>query len=167
MRKARVIAAFVLGISMLAASTSQAAQRRINPGQQKSWGMAGVSLEQYWIDSAECGHRAAEMNLEGTPPADALLVASRRIDNFYNYEDIAMALRLAAPEYQWRRAAEIMKEKLEGCLMERGYVKFALTDGQYKKLRKLEVGTIERRQYLHSLASDPEILMEQAVVEES
>ena len=163
MRKASVIAALVLGISLVAPGPSQAATRRINAGQQNSWGKAGVSLEQYWIDSAECAHMAAETDLEGTPPADALVVASRRMDNFYNYDDVANALRLAALEYQWRRAAEIMEAELEGCLMERGYVKFRLTDEQNRKLKKLRVGTLERRQYLHSLASDPDVLAAQAI----
>jgi len=163
MRKVRVFTALVLGISLLAPSSSQAASRRINAGHQKSWGMAGVSLEQYWTDSAECAHMAAETDLTGTAPADALVVASRRLDNAFNYDDVAMALRLAAPEYQWKRAAEIMEGVLERCLMERGYVKFELTDAQYRQLRKLEVGSLERRQYLHSLASDQTILETQAV----
>ena len=56
-----------------------------------------------------------------------------------------------------------MEGVLERCLMERGYVKFELTDAQYRQLRKLEVGSLERRQYLHSLASDQTILETQAV----
>ena len=167
MRKVRVITALVLATSLLAPISSQAASRRINPGHHKSWGMAGVSLEQYWTDSAECAHLAAETDLSGTAPADALVVASRRIDNAYNYEDVAMALRLAAPEHQWKRAAEIMEGVLEGCLMERGYVKFELTDEQYRHVRKFAAGTLERRQYLHSLASDPAILEAQAVRQEA
>jgi hypothetical protein len=163
MRNARIITALVVGISFLAASSSEAASRRINAGHQKSWGMAGVSLEQYWTDSAECAHMAAETDLTGTAPADALVVASRRIDNAFNYDDVAMALRLAAPEHQWKRAAEIMEAVLEGCLTERGYVKFELTDGQYRQLRMFDVGTLERRQYLHSLASDAAILEAQGV----
>ncbi len=167
MRKARVLTALVLGLSALALAPSPASANRVDAGYKKSWGMAGVSLEQYWIDSAECAHMAAETDLEGTPPANALVTASRMIENrgSYYYGDILLALRIAAPEIQWKRAATIMEDNLEACLMGRGYVKFELTDVQYKKLKKLDVGTLERRRYLHSLASDPEILMAQAVEE--
>ena len=94
-----------------------------------------------------------------------LVLASRRIENHWNYEDIMMALRLAAPEHQWDRAAAIMQAELEDCLTGRGYVKFKLTDGQYKRLRKLDQGSVDRRRYLHSLASDPDVLAAQAIAE--
>jgi hypothetical protein len=69
------------------------------------------------------------------------------------------------PEVQWNRAATIMRNELEGCLAARGYVKFELTDGQYRQLKGLEPGSDERRAYLYSLASDPDVLAAQAVTE--
>lgn len=165
MRKARAIAALVLGCSMPGLAGSATAAERVTPGHQKSWGKVGVSLEQYWIDSAECAHLAAATDLEGTDPARALVIASRMIDNQNGFGDIQGALRIAAPEIQWQRAASIMQANLDACLIERGYVKFELTDGQYRTLKMYEIGTVERRQYLHSLASDPEILAAQAIAE--
>ena len=164
MRRIRAIAVLVLGISLLAPG-SPALADRIDAGHKKSWGKVGVTLEEYWIDSAQCAHIAADTDLEGTPPADALVLASRRIDNWSGYGDIAAALRMASPEIQWNRAATLMRRELEGCLTERGYMKFELTDRQYRKLRKLDAGSLERRTYLHSLASDPDILTAQALAE--
>ena len=157
MRRSRAISSLVFGISLVALANSPALANRIDAGHKKSWGKAGISLEQYWIDSAECAHFAAETDLEGTDPARALVIASRMIDNQNGFGDIQGALRIAAPEIQWQRAASIMQGNLDACLTERGYVKFQLTDGQYKRLRKLEAGSLERREYLHSLASDPDV----------
>ena len=164
MHKARAIAAFVLGFSMIGPGTPALAGDRVNPGHQKSWGKADVSLEQYWIDSAECAHLAAETDLEGSDPARALVIASRMIDT-NGTTGIQGALRIAAPEIQWQRAATILQRNLDACLIERGYVKFELTDGQYRTLKMYEVGTFERRAYLHSLASDPDVLEAQAIAE--
>jgi hypothetical protein len=51
---------------------------------------------------------------------------------------------------QWNRAATILRNELEDCLMERGYVKFELTDEQYGMLKGLEPGSDARREYLHA-----------------
>ena len=109
---------------------------------------------------------------EGLPQGKALdLAQSGPVDSFNaklsgtnNYADIAMSVRIN-PEVQWNRAATIMRQALEGCLAERGYVKFELTDEQYDMLRELQVGSLERRMYLHRLASDPEILAAQGLSE--
>ena len=56
-----------------------------------------------------------------------------------------------------------MERELEGCLMDRGYVKFKLTKGQARQLSKLPTGSLERRKYLHLLASDADVLAGQAL----
>jgi hypothetical protein len=140
-----------------------ASARRVSPGNEISWGKAGVSLEDYWVDASLCGHQAAAVDLTGTEPAKALVIASRQIDNWSDFESVQQALRLAAPEVQWDRAAAIMRTELERCLTERGYMKFRLTKGQARHLKKLKVGSLERRKYLYSLASDPAILQSQAL----
>jgi hypothetical protein len=143
---------------------SPATAGRVGAGHQKSWGKEGVSLEQYWADSTECAQAAADIDLEGTPPAKALVFWTRLGNGNMppnNYADISMSVRIN-PEVQWNRAAAIMRNALEGCLAERGYVKFELTDEQYATLKDLERGSDERRAYLHSLASDPDVLAIQA-----
>ncbi len=162
MRAPGAFAAFVIGVSLLWAPASA---ERIDPGHKKSWGKGGVSLEQYWADSRECAQRAAATDLEGTDPARALVIASRMIDTQNGFNDIQGALRIAAPEIQWQRAASIMQDNLDACLVERGYVKFRLTDEQYRTLKMYEAGTPDRRQYLHSLASNPDVLAAQAIAE--
>lgn len=154
-----------IAVLAIALAASPASAKRITAGYQTSWGKAGVSLEQYWIDSSLCGHEAAAIDLTGTDPARALVYASRLIDNYSDYEDIARAERIAAPEIQWNRAATLMRRSLEACLVKRGYVKFKLTSGQAHHLKKLKDGTLERREYLHSLASDPDVLARQALAD--
>jgi hypothetical protein len=84
------------------------------------------------------------------------------MDNWSDFDSIQQALRLARPEVQWDRAARILQTELEKCLSERGYVKFQLTKDQAHRLKKLKAGTLERRKYLYSLASDPAVLEAQA-----
>jgi hypothetical protein len=166
MRKTRAFAALVIGIATLSSSTSAVAGR-VGPGHHKSWGKDAVSFEQYWSDSTECAQLAADIDLEGTDPAQALVFWTRLGNGDMppnNYADIWMSARIN-PEVQWNRAATIMRKQLEGCLIDRGYVKFELTDEQYRRLEALEPGSSERRAYLHSLASDPDILAAQALME--
>ena len=153
----------LIAVAAFCLAASASAANRIAPGAKLSWGKLGVSLEDYWIDASQCGHEAAAIDLKDTSPAKALVYASRIIDNADSPEGVIVAERLAAPEIQWNRAATIMRQALEKCLTGRGYVKFRLTDGQFRHLRKLAVGSIERRKFLHSVASDPNVLAKQAV----
>jgi hypothetical protein len=163
MRRTLAIVALLTGALSAVLATSPASARRVSPGNEISWGKAGVSLEEYWIDSGQCGHQAAAVDLTGTAPAEALVIASRRMDNWSDFDSIQSALRLAAPEVQWDRAATILQHELESCLTERGYVKFQLTKGQASQLKKLATGSLERRKYLYSLASDAAVLKAQAL----
>ena len=166
MSRRRAVAVLVIATSLLSLG-SPAAAGRVSAGHNKSWGKQGVSLEQYWIDSAECAQAAADIDLEGTNPARALVFWTRMGNGNMapnNYADIYMSARIN-PEVQWNRAATIMRKELEGCLAGRGYVKFELTDEQDQQLDQLEAGSLERRSYLHSLASDPQVLATQALME--
>lgn len=51
---------------------------------------------------------------------------------------------------------------LDGCLTERGYQRFKLTDTQMDQLHQLAQGSAERERFLYSLGSDPEVLAAQA-----
>ena len=166
MSRRRAIAALVVATSLLSLG-SPATAGRVSAGHQKSWGKEGVSLEQYWTDSTECAEAAAAIDLEGTKPARALVFWTRLGNGNMapnNYADIWMSTRIN-PEIQWNRAATILRNELEGCLAGRGYVKFELTDEQDRQLDRLTAGSLERRTYLHSLASDPEILAAQALTD--
>jgi hypothetical protein len=157
--------ALVSAAVALIVGAAPASARLVGPGHQTSWGKEGVSLEDYWIDSGQCSLRAYGVDLTGTAPARALIIASRMAENPATLEDAQRAMQFANPELQWDRAAKIMETELEMCLVERGYVKFRLTDRQADELEHLEKGSLERRRYLHSLASDPAVLAAQRVAE--
>jgi len=156
----RTVATFALLSLALAAPASA---RMIGAGYKTSWGKAGVSLEDYWIDSSQCGFQAYNLDLTGTGPARVLIIASRMAENPISVEDAARARQFANEEVQWDRAASIMQSELDSCLIRRGYVKFKLTDSQADELAGLEKGSLERRRFLHSLASDPAVLAAQGV----
>ena len=150
-------------IVALALSASAAHAGRIAPGHKLSWGKAGVSLEDYWIDAAQCGHQAAAVDLKDTTPAKALVYGSRLLDDASSPGEIISIQELVAPGVQWNRAATIMQRSLDQCLAGRGYTRFRLTDSQFHHLQKLASGSLERRKFLHELASDAKILTKQAV----
>jgi hypothetical protein len=161
MRRSFAFGFTLAGLAALSLGGGIASARAIQAGPGVSWGKAGVSLEQYWTDSALCGHQAAAIDLSGTAPADALVLASRRMDTWSDFDSIQQTLRMADPQRQWDRAAAIMQRELERCLSDRGYTKFKLTKDQSRRLARLKAGSLERRKYLYSLASDPRVLQEQ------
>ena len=64
---------------------------------------------------------------------------------------------------QQHRSQELAKARartdaMHACLVNRGYTEFRLTPEQRAALAKLPEGSQERREYLHKLASDPEVL---------
>lgn len=54
-------------------------------------------------------------------------------------------------------------DALRSCLLGRGYTEFELTDAERAKVDSLPSGSDERRQYLYTLGTDPEILKTRAV----
>jgi hypothetical protein len=60
------------------------------------------------------------------------------------------------------KAGDILEGALEHCLKDRGYRKFKLTSGQRHRLSKLPLGSDARHAYLHSLASNAQVLETQA-----
>ena len=170
----------LLGVSaaMLAAAPATAA-----PAPVDSWGRAGVAYETYRNDSLECGLLGHYADVSQTAQAQDFVRATRQMEGVDNtnytgpgasaaqvtdgvvvtarqYEQIRRSIR---PE---RRIAELkqgMVEVVEGCLKERGYVQFRLTDAQRETLSKLERGSEERREYLYRLASNADVLDAQAL----
>jgi hypothetical protein len=60
-------------------------------------------------------------------------------------------------------AQRARNDALRFCLASRGYIEFALTGDQRAKLSRLPQGSEERRQYLFSLGTDPDVLNRQRV----
>lgn len=129
-----------------------------------SWGKPGVSFDAYRADATACLRVAAATDLAGTEPAEALVLASRRVETALNSDpwSVAQAVDAARPDLSIREARDIIQARLNHCLEEHGYHRFRLTDGQRRRLNHFNLRQPERQVYLHSLASDPEILASQA-----
>jgi hypothetical protein len=132
-----------------------------------SWGKPGVSFETYRADATACLRAAASTDLTGTEPAEALVLASRRVETALNSDpwSVAQAIDAARPDLSIRQARDIIQARLDHCLVEHGYRRFALTDAQRRQLGHFSLRQPERQVYLHSLASDPQVLASQAVGE--
>jgi hypothetical protein len=173
----------------LAATMTLAGAAAAANAPQTSWGKAGVSFDDYRSDATFCLREAAAMDLTGTEPANALVLASRRMatgqTNDYTpsiggasstspatitggFDPLIEAAnrmqqeRIAArPDLRIRQAHDIMQRRLDHCLAGRGYRRFRLTEDQRRRLRHFPERAAERQTYLHSLASDPQILAAQ------
>jgi len=148
-----------------------------------SWGRAGVAYETYRNDSLECGLVGYYADVSQTEEAQAFVTATRRLEESDNsnyaspgatpaqsldmmvvqarqYEQIRRSIR---PEQKMRALKSGMEAVVEDCLRERGYIQFRLTDEQSDMLAHLDRGSEERREYLYHLASNPDVLTEQAL----
>jgi len=145
-----------------------------------SWGKPGISYDEYRADATICLREAAGTDLTGTEPANALVLASRQIetalttdftpmvgggfDPVINTVNAMQRARIGArPDLRLRQARDILQARLDHCLEEHGYRRFQLTDAQRRQLDHFDRRRPERQVYLHSLASDPQILTSQAV----
>jgi hypothetical protein len=172
----------------LAATAALAGAAAAANAPQTSWGKANVSFDDYRSDATACLRVAAATDLTGSEPANALVLASRRMaagqTNDYTpsvgaasatsnvatggFDPIIEAAnrlqreRMAArPDLRLRQAHDIMQRRLDHCLAGRGYRRFRLTDDQRRRLRSFPETAPARQSYLHSLASDPRILAAQ------
>lgn len=130
-----------------------------------SWGKPGVSFEAYRADATDCLRAAVATDLTGTEPAEALVLASRRVETALNADpwSVAQAVDAARPDLSIRQAREIIQARLDHCLEEHGYRRFQLTDAQRRQLSHFSLRQPERQVFLHSLASDPQVMASQAV----
>ena len=162
---------------LLAAGLATAASAR-RPA--TSWGKPGISYDEYRADATLCLREAAGTDLTGTEPANALALASRRIETLLTGDFAPMegggfdrilttvnavqqAKMGARPDYRIRQAHDILQERLDHCLEQHGYRRFQLTDAQRRQRDHFNRRQAERQLYLYSLASDPQVVAGQAV----
>ena len=146
-----------------------------------SWGRGGVAYETYRNDSLECGLVGYYADVSQTEQAQAFVGATRQLESVDNSNYVSPSASAAAGSGMWleqarqyeqirrgirpeRRMKELkqgMTAVVEGCLRERGYVQFRLTDEQSEMLSHLDKGSEERREFLYRLASNPDILAAQ------
>ena len=155
------------GLIALAAAVGLSAAAAAATRPALSWGKAGVSYEEYRADATACLRAAVATDLTGTEPAEALVLASRRIETAMNTDpwSVAEVTDMARPDLSIRQARDIIQGRLNHCLVEHGYHRFRLTDEQRRQLNRFSLRQPERQVYLHSLASDPQILASQSVDE--
>ena len=118
---------------------------------------------------AQIGEGGVNLSQVSGGPGGVSDVSKAEVDSF------AAAARYAASSERIRSGARsekhigdlkvAMLRIVERCLVDRGYSRFALTAEQRKALRKLRKGSDQRHAYLHSLASDPIVLEQQAINE--
>jgi len=157
---ARILSALIALVAVGGLATAAAAA----PRPAVSWGKPGVSFEAYRADATACLRAAAATDLTGTEPAEALVLASRRVETALNSDpwSVAQAVDAARPDLSVRQAREIIQARLDHCLADHGYHRFRLTDAQRRQLNHFSLRQPERQVYLHSLASDPQVLASQA-----
>ena len=171
---------YLLPVSMLAVLV--AAPAASAPAPKESWGKAGITLAQYRQDALDCGLRGYYTDISKTDDAKAFVNASRQLDTLTNggstpvdATDPAAAMDQAVQyanqqqqvvdgvhaDQRVRSIKQLLVLNDNQCLIRRGYSKFALTEGQRRRLGKLKAGSDERRVYLYRLASDPAVLQSQ------
>jgi hypothetical protein len=147
------------------------------PAPPLSWGKAGVSLATYRAESIGCAMRAYYTDVSDTKAAKSFVEGSRRIDATLgtsaamgqsdqslvgNYTTVNQIVHSVHPEEGFSEIKDLQGSLVARCLLDHGYHRFRLTEGQRKHLEKLKLGSDERHIYLHRLASDPGILSAQA-----
>ena len=163
------------------------------PAPRESWGKAGVTLAQYRSDATYCGLQGYYTDISKTDDAKAFVKASKQLDAITAGASAPMTLESNAtgpdstnaadqaaeyadqqqhivenvrPDERYKSIKKTLVANTEECLEKRGYSKFELTDAQRHALRRLKVGSDERRAYLYSLASDPAVLANQKSAEQ-
>src|SRR4051794_19369474 len=126
--------AYVLIALAAAAGLGGAAAAAARPA--LTWGKPGVSYEDYRADATTCLRAAAATDLTGTEPAEALVLASRRIETAMNSDpwSVAEVTDMARPDLSIRQARDIIQARLNHCLVTHGYHRFRLTDAQRRHL---------------------------------
>ncbi len=172
----RVLSLCAAALAMAAATSASAANRNI----ETTWGKPGVSLDEYQVDAKICANAALRLDVAGHPATKQLIRASHAMDNAYaqvgrSPPNGVGTIAGVGPDTTWLRDVYrvddnfyqikgMMLQVLDGCLAGLGYKEFTLTDEQQARLGKLRRGSEQRREYLHSLASDPDVLSRQRIV---
>ena len=151
------------------------------PAPHDSWGKAGVSAEQYRSDALDCGKQGYYLDIAQTEDAQAFVRGSRELDDATQSANTAapgadpveasvatanqfeQIRRSVNPERRMDHIRATMQAAGAKCVISRGYVRFALTEDQRRRLHKLAIGSADRKAYLHALASDPAVLARQGL----
>ena len=152
------------------------------------WAKAGVSSAQYRGDALECGKQGLASNIDNSEEVKTLARASQQLDAAdasaqasmgtagpMGQSDLASGamnrsieeqgiIAAAQPQRQYAGIKEKMFQVVRSCMIDRGYAKIVLTEGQRKEYAGIKGDADMRRTYIHKLASDPHVLETQRQV---
>jgi hypothetical protein len=136
-----------------------------------SWGKTGISFEQYRGDAVECGRSGYYLDVADTEAAQVFRRATRVLEaseanatpSVDTYITSARIVEGTRPEYRMEDVRKLLQGTVDGCLIDRGYTPFQLSQAQRKQLGRLKMGSPERHAFLYKLATDPEVLSAQKV----
>ena len=171
---ARNSCALMIAALFAGTATAQAAE-----APKFAWGKAGVSYQQYRDEAYDCAMIGLATDIDKTAPVEKLRSASRQMEALdgrlqgmagasdpaaagMSYAADAQAIQASArPEKQVAAIKEIIFPVIQQCMIKRGYTRFALTEDQRAHLATFKDRSDERRAYLHTLASNADILEKQ------
>jgi hypothetical protein len=143
-----------------------------------SWGKAGVGYEQYRNEAYDCAIVGLGSDISDSKPVEALRTADRQMAALEtrnqsignaadpvaagtSYANDVESIRSAArPDRQVEEIKRLVFPAIQQCMIDRGYTRFALTEAQRAEMS--ELGKDEGRAFLHKLASDAAVLVQQA-----
>ncbi|WP_240320769.1 hypothetical protein [Sphingomonas crusticola] len=112
------------------------------------------------LENNETNLQAAASMASGMQPSPEQAAAAT--SNLYAITvQSARIVEQARPDEQIKEVGDIMRSKVDQCLLARGYVRFRLTPEQRTRLQHLHLGSPERHDYLFHLGTDPEVLQAQ------
>ena len=144
-----------------------------------SWGRANVSFADYNRDAQQCAAKTFGVTLHMSPETarDLDMVGNGSLMAMLGTAGVTPEIALSPTHvhlysttyvetYKHAMRVDItgqLQAILDGCLIQRGYQRFKLTDAQMDQLHGLTPGSAERERYLYSLGSDPDVLTLQAL----
>lgn len=180
----------MLSLAALAVTFTGLVACSVNSGRasrQTSWGKEGVSMLDYQTDSILCAtlaeraeadsgaKTAGGINGSNSSAAGGAASGSAGSQGGGSFGSLSGGTyrETASPDLVNRAAnqnqsremqlKQARMDALRSCLVSRGYTEFELTDAERAKVDSLAPGSDERREYLYTLGTNPEILKTRAV----
>ena len=160
-------------VGALAATSAQAATPTT------SWGKPGTSREVFEGGARDCMVKAARRDVAGDNQTRAYrrgFEVLERENNmppmptpddptFVRSERQVLLRRMYRQDQQVDSLQARLQSEVDACLVQAGYVRFALTREQERQVRRLRPGSEPRKRYLYTLGSDRRIVEAQKIAD--
>jgi hypothetical protein len=136
-----------------------------------SWGKPEVSRSNYDSDAVACSLTAASRDVSADSETHAYVQGFEALERENNMPPMArpsddetqanrnvLLRRMYRPDRKVDALQEKLQDEVERCLTARGYTRFSLSHDQLRRLEKLRVGSMERRDYFYNLATSIDIV---------